>query len=211
MPRHAPLVPSLLATVVLVAACAGSASPSPSLTATPAPEAADLCAVAESGSFEFEAGRYRVNTTQPTLTFTLPAGYMAGCAEGAVTLFGPDGSISIIAPVAAVQVGPEQAPVDPTVEAVQAALIDGVVEATTVEPVTIDGLTGVEFVVTVDEVGIGLRSAAERGWGFNSDEFETGGISLFEVGGGVVGMIRHSDDPLATGDDVLASLDFESE
>ena len=98
---------------------------------------------------------------------------------------------------------------EPTLDAVQAAVLGSVAEATEEAAATVDGVTGIEFVVTADELGVGLRSAAQRGWGFNHDEAPTGGISLFEVDGVVVGIIRHGDDPLATGDDVVASLDFE--
>ena len=206
MRRHATIFGGLLASA-LVAACTGSATPSP--TATPAPEAIDFCSVAGNGDVELEPGRYRVDSTQPAMTMTLPAGYVGSCAEGTVALFGPESPLVVIAPVAAVTHGPDSAEVEPTVEAVQAAVMGSVAEATEAEAATIDGVTGVEFVVTADDLGVGLRSAAQRGWGFNHDEAPTAGISLFEVDGVVVGIIRHGDDPLATGDDVLASLDFE--
>ena len=206
MRRHATASAGLLA-AALVAACTGAATPAP--TATPAPEAIDLCSVAGNGDVELAPGRYRVDSTQPTMTLTLPAGYVGSCAEGTVALFGPESPIVVIAPVAAITHGADSLDVEPTVDAVQAAVMDSVAEATAVEAATIDGVAGVEFVVTADDLGVGLRSAAQRGWGFNHDEAPTGGISLFEVNGMVVGIIRHGDDPLATGDDVLASLDFE--
>ena len=208
-----------LTACALLAACT-SATPSPTATASTdaaspseaaAPEVADLCAIAGVESEEAPAGDYRVDSTTPTMTFTLPAGWTAVCDTDTVSMFSPTGVLAIIAPVAAVQVGAEQTPVEPTIDAVMAALVAGAAESTEPQPVEVGGATGVEFQVTVDETGVGLRSAAERGWGFANDEFDTGLITLLEVDGSIVGMIRHGDDEAATASDILASLQFETE
>jgi hypothetical protein len=218
MRRSLPRTAALVGITALLSACAGQPSTTPTAsvaTASPseaaAPEVADLCAISGVEASEAPAGAYRVDSTTPAMTFTLPEGWTAICDSGTVSLFGPTGILAIIAPVAAVLVGPDQNPVEPTIDAVMAALVAGAAESTEPQPVEIGGATGVEFQVTVDETGVGLRSAAERGWGFANDEFDTGLITLLDVGGSIVGMIRHGDDEAATASDVLASMQFEIE
>jgi len=56
--------------------------------------------------------------------------------------------------------------------------------------------------------GFSLATALLR---FANDEFDSGLITLLEVDGSTVGMIRHGDDEAATAADVLATLQFETE
>lgn len=208
MRRSTPRFVFLLVAGLAIGACSaqpGTTAPSP----TPAAAAAtDLCAIAANGSVELDAGDYPVTATQPAMTVTLPAGQFAACADGTFSLFGPAGGINVIAPVASVQLAAIQQPVASTIDAVQAAVIGGAVDATDPEPVEIAGVQGVEFVITVNENGVGLRSAAGRGWALANDEVETGGFTLLDAGGTIVGIIRHGDAPLAVYDDVLATLQF---
>jgi hypothetical protein len=208
MRRSSPRFVVLLVAGLVIGACSaqpGTSAPS----ATPAAaDATDLCAIAANSSVELAAGDYLVTATQPAMTVTLPAGFFAACADGAFNLSGPAGGINVIAPVASVQLAAIQQPVSPTIDAVQTAVIGGAVEATDPEPVEIAGAQGVEFVITVNENGVGLRSAAGRGWAFANDEFETGGFTLLDAGATIVGIIRHGDDPLEVYDDVLATLQF---
>ena len=78
-----------------IAGCSPAGSASPSVAASPSAAAGtDLCeAAGDDGSVELPAGDYQVDATDPVITLTLPAGFTAGCADGTVSLFGPEGSI----------------------------------------------------------------------------------------------------------------------
>lgn len=216
--RKAQLRVALATVTFALAGCAGASggSPtdaatiaaSPSAAASAAAETAELCPPAMQPGAAVEPGQYRASHLEPPITLTVPDGsWTIDCADETFVLWNEAGGLPVIGDVRTLLRGEESMDVDPSSDAVVAAMTELGVEFSEPQPVDVAAQEALELTVTPDETGIGFRNEHDRGWGFNSDEADTAIVTLVPAGETVLVFVRHSDDPVFA--EVISSVQIE--